>query len=146
MGISREEFEKFTKDREEIKNKILEFYDSKTPYELFRLQIVNKFYDQLKNDYKILIEQKNKQPMMAIYANKLLLFNAIFMLLNENGQFYENLYGVLTLKEMEMADGPWFSLGVTAHPKSEEECDVLREMILKSPGEIEKIKKQLENE
>lgn len=145
MGISKDEFEKYEKDREEIKNKILEFYDPKMPNELFRLQIVNQFMDQLKKDYKIVIEQKSKKPMLAIHANKLLLFNAIFMLLNHNGQFYENLYGVLTLKEMEMANGPWFGLELAAHPKSEEECDVLREMFLKSPEEIEKYKEQLKN-
>lgn len=63
MGISKkEQFEKFSKDREEIKNKILEFYEPKLKNEMFRMHIISNVPEQLQKDFKFSAEQVNGQP------------------------------------------------------------------------------------
>ena len=141
-----EQIKKFTKDREEVKNKILKFYERDDNNELIRLVTSNGVMSSLKKDYKITIEQKNEKPCIAISASKALLINACFMLLNCCGDFYENLYKVLTLKEMELGCGPWFNYDIHMQPDTTEEMEVLREMFLKSPEEIEKYKEQLKRD
>lgn len=145
--MSRKEmFEKFSKDREEIKSKILEFYEPKPEYEVFRFHTITHLEDELEKDYEFCSKQVNGNPVFSISGSTIQLWNAIYMLLNYDGNFYKNLHGILTLKELEMAEGPWFDLGAQVRLKSREELNVIREMVMKSPEEIEKIKKQLDNE
>lgn len=139
-----EEIKKFNGDRKEIKNKILDFYKPNFDNEMLRFVTVNTVMDSLDKDYKILIEQKGGKPLISINANTALLINSVFMLLSSVGDFYENVYKVLALKEVELACGPWFSNSVSIETKTPEEIDVLREMFLKSPEEIQKYKEQLE--
>lgn len=141
-----EQIKRFTKDREEVKNKILKFYERDNNNELIRLVTSTGVMSSLKKDYKITIEQKNEKPCIAISASKALLINACFMLLNCCGDFYENLYKVLALKEMELGCGPWFNCDIHMQPDTTEEMEVLREMFLKSPEEIEKYKEQLKRD
>ena len=144
--LTDEQFEKFFKDREEVKNKILKFYEKDDNNEIIRLVTSNSVMSSLKKDYKITIEQKNEKPCIAISASRALVINACFMLLNCFGDFYENLYRVLTLKEIELGCGPWFNCDVQMQPDTTEEMEVLREMFLKSPEEIEKFKEQLKRD
>lgn len=146
MKLNDEQKKKFKKDREEVKNKILKFYEKDDSMELLRLVTNTGVVSSLTNDYKITIEQKNKKPCIAISANKAMVINACFMLLNFNGNFYENLYKVLALKEMELSCGPWFNCDIHIQPDTTEEMEVLREMFLKSPEEIEKYKEQLKRD
>lgn len=141
-----EQIKRFTKDREEVKNKILKFYERDNNNELIRLVTSTGVMSSLKKDYKITIEQKNEKPCIAISASKALLINACFILLNCYGDFYENLYKVLALKEMELGCGPWFNCDIHMQPDTTEEMEVLREMFLKSPEEIEKYKEQLKRD
>lgn len=144
--MKKQQFEKFMKDREEVKNKILKFYEPDNNNELIRLITSNSVMSSLKKDYKITIEQKNEKPCIAIHASKALLINACFMLLNCCGDFYENLYRVLALKEMELSCGPWINCDARMQPDTTEEMEVLKEMFLKSPEEIEKFKEQLKRD
>lgn len=144
--LTDEQFEKFTKAREEVKNKILKFYEKDNKNELIRLITSNGVMSSLKKDYKITIEQKNEKPCIAIHASKALVINACFMLLSCCGDFYENLYKVLALKEMELSCGPWINCDAYMQPDTTEEMEVLKEMFLKSPEEIEKFKEQLKRD
>lgn len=144
--LSDEQFEKFFKDREEVKNKILKFYEKDDNNELIRLVTSNGVMSSLKKDYKITIEQKNEKPCIAIHASKALVINACFMLLNCYDDFYENLYKVLTLKVIELGCGPWVNCDIQMQPNTTEEMEVLKEMLLKSPEEIEKFKEQLKRD
>lgn len=141
-----EQIKKFFKDREEVKNKILKFYEKDDNNELIRLVTSIGVMETLEKDYKITIEQKNEKPCIAIRASKAQLINTCFMLLNCCGDFYENLYKVLTLKEMELGCVPWFNCDIHMQPDTTEEMEVLREMFLKSPEEIEKYKEQLKRD
>lgn len=144
--LTDEQIKKYTKAREEVKNKILKFYEKGINNEIIRLVTTNGVMSSLKKDYKITIEQKNEKPCIAISASKALVINAVFMLLSCNGDFYENLYKVLALKEMELSCGPWINCAAYMQPDTTEEMEVLREMFLKSPEEIEKFKEQLKRD
>ena len=58
--MKKEQFEKFMKDREEVKNKILKFYEKDDNNELIRLVTSNGVMSSLKKDYKSRLNKRTK--------------------------------------------------------------------------------------
>lgn len=103
--MTYEEKSKFDNDREEIKNKINEFYNTNNS-DNARIRILASFaaLDMGKGEYKIEIEQKkDKGPNIAVRASRMQIAYAIHMLLNSTDDYYQMLYMVLAIKELEKA-------------------------------------------
>ena len=141
----KENFEKFIKDREEIKNNVLDFYNKKIENEFFRLAINNALPELGEKDFKYLVEQKNGHPLVMAQGNDITLYNALYMLINTTGDFYKAIRALLALKEIELSCGPWYDSSFKHETKTPEEGELLKELFQKSPEEIEKIKEQLKN-
>ena len=98
-----EEKLKFDNDREEIKNKINEFYNTKNS-DNARIRILASLaaLEMDKGEYKIEIEQKkDKGPNITVRASRMQIAYAIHMLLSSTGDYYQMLYMVFAIKEVE---------------------------------------------
>lgn len=141
-----EEKLKFDNDREEIKNKINEFYNTKNS-DNTRIRILASLaaLEMDKGEYKIEIEQKkDKGPNITVRASRMQIAYAIHMLLSSTGDYYQMLYMVFAIKEVEKSCGDLFKTAASFQAKSQEELDVIKTLFEKNPEELEALKRQME--
>ena len=78
-------------------------------------------------------------------GNPISLYNALYLLMKPEDDFYKTIKALLILKEIELSVGEWCESIFKHEGNDPSELELMRELFLKSPEEIEKIKEQLKN-
>lgn len=143
MGIEKD-FEKFLKERSEIAEQIKKATDMYS-IEAFMdsLAIKASLDDVLKNESEFTFKCKNHNPIIYMYGSRIALAIALCEMMNHDGDFYGMLRMVCRYWEMKKMGGVHEEQCVKK-TNSKEELDVLREMMYKSPEEVEKLMKETE--
>lgn len=139
------EFEKYSNKRKEMAKKMEKAIDNRSFEALIQsLDIKMHLNEILKQDTEIIFTMNgDSAPCISLHCSRHMLALAIVAMMNYNDDFYDMLSLICRMKELEEV-GIINQVGETHKCQSKEELHVMREMLNKSPEEVEKLKKELE--
>lgn len=139
------EFEKFRNKRKEIAKKMEKAIDNRSFEALMQiLDIKMHLNESLKEETEIIFNMNgDSAPCISLHCSRYMLALAIMAMMNYNDDFYDMLSLICRMKELEEM-GTIKAVGERHECQSKEELHVMREMLNKSPEEVEKLKKELE--
>ncbi len=139
------DFEEFRNKRKEMAKKMEKAIDNRSFEALMQLLDIKLHLDEIvKQDAEIIYTMNgDSAPYISLHCSRHMLALAIMAMMNYDDDFYEMLSLVCRMKELEEM-GIIKAVGEIHKCQSKEELHVMREMLNKSPEEVEKLKKELE--